>query len=585
MSKVFITFSNTIPGKPQRWWQQFDVVIAPSEVEKKAREYSVEFKNINELILPGNVQEAWSFLNGIVGLENSKKEPLPESIIYKGYQLWWIHYDMIYYKFCLPYTKYRKLFEYLKQFSEIYLYKVDNAKLFEYFAKAENISCVNLKRSRMHFIPPGVLLTTLMSLISFVWLVFSRPKVMLWTSDRFDPPRKHDFRYTFIYEELQKKKISFVEFIRSQGSSFTVIKHAFQRKRPVVYSAGIISLLYSVAKIYPDKRTSQLIDTSVKQAKNSEEKFKMLIGTHYLHNTRGTIWSIEIMRKMLRLIGIKAAIIPAATSRNMHEFLACKLNGIPTVGIMHGAISKYYFMSDFMTGFRGSNPLSVDKYGVWSERWKEYYMRESDVYSEEQLYVSGPMRPAEKKNASPTRYFQEGGEKIKVLFVAEQLADPLEVMPFLRRLFEEKNLDVYLKFRSYEDGFEKWLERNEKELYNSVEKEKIFRGTMQEAIEKCDVVVGSHSTAVLESFLFLKPPIFFETKKWGDFFDIATSGIENIYVYTPQELVGSIKKSVHISEEEIKELQNKFFGDPYKNGGKWVVEQVEAFISSGEKRV
>src|SRR3990167_8889962 len=145
------------------------------------------------------------------------------------------------------------------------------------------------------------------------------------------------------------------------------------------------------------------------------------------------------MKLILKFIGIKAAIILSAGGRNLHEVLACKLLGIRIVGIQHGMSSKDYMVSDFMHEFDGEKCLSVDKYGLWSEWWKEYYLKNSRAYKPEQLYISGPMRPLEHADIPA---LSAAGHSLKVLFLSEQLAAPTEILPYLEVLMEAKDISL-----------------------------------------------------------------------------------------------------------------------------------------------
>ena len=106
---------------------------------------------------------------------------------------------------------------------------------------------------------------------------------------------------------------------------------------------------------------------------------------------------------------------------------------------------------------------------------------------------------------------------------------------------------------------------------------------MTEAIERCDVVVGSQSTGVIEATLGDKPFVFFKTNKWGDYFDMKSFDTKyNFFAEDPKELIKYIAESNKIPKETIKNLRDRFFGDPYENGSKWVVAEVEKILQSSK---
>jgi len=385
---------------------------------------------------------------------------------------------------------------------------------------------------------------------------------MVWTSDKISAPYNFDFRSKSVFGELIEKKIPFALFMRSVEPWHKVLKNAWQRKRAVIYSSAIIELLYFISR--PFSRFTTLFPTT-----DSEKHFWFLVAVHYLRNSKGIILSIRAMKWLFQWIGVKTAIIPSGCDRTFHEVLGCKLAGIKTVGIQHAAISKYAFVSDFMPGFTGERTLSVDKYGLWSEWWRDYYLKYSRAYNKGQLFISGPSNPAEKERIKEDSFRRDG--PFKVLFISEQLAVPSEILPYLSKLLETKDFALSLKFRPYRDGFEDWLKEHRPDILKKVG---IFREGPQQAAAESDVVVGSYSTAVLEALFQLKPIVFFRTNKWGDNFEIKLFDKRGrFFAENPEELINCIRKSVDVPKEDLKQLQMRFFGDFDKNGGKWVVEQ------------
>ena len=558
---ILVIFGKELPKKNKSWFQKFDKILYQKDVEA--------------LIDPGSVQEACRLIDNLSLLTLVDGSRLSKFIKYRGYELWWIHHNDIYNKFCLSYTQYRRLLSYLKDFKEIYFYQAPHPGLFRYFLNAYGCQCII--GDRPFQITVGILIQAILSLPFLLWLKISRPRLMVWTSDQFDSPRDYDFRMRYIYEELRKREIPFVEFIRSQENLSTVLKHAWQRKRPVFYSAAIISLLHYLSRFFKEKKTDDLINAYPSLKADPDGYFWFLVATHYFRYLRGTIWSIKVMEFVLRWIGIRSAIIPGASSRTFHEILACKLNGIKTVNIQHGLTPRSCNPHCFMNNFDGELVLTPDFYGLWSDWWRNYFLANSRAYRPDQLFVSGHMRPLELAPSEGARYRAPSeGKPIKVLFVFEQLADPLEVIPHFLALLEVKGFDLYIKLRPYRDGFEEWLKENRPEILGKV---KILRGNMHEAIAQCDVTVGSYSTGVLEALLQLKPFVFFRTGKWGDYFELKSSDYRyHFFAENPNELIDYIRKSREIPREVLMELREKYFGDPYKNGSKWVVDQVVKLI-------
>jgi hypothetical protein len=152
---------------------------------------------------------------------------------------------------------------------------------------------------------------------------------------------------------------------------------------------------------------------------------------------------------------------------------------------------------------------------------------------------------------------------------------PEEVLPFLEALMETKEILVYMKFRPYRDGFETWLNGKYPEILSKIGEDRILRSDMKTSISQCDVVIGSHSTAVIESILQEKPFVFFNTKKWGDYFDMESIDTKyKFFARSPEELIDYVHFSRTVHVDVLKDLQRKFFGDPYQNGSKWAVDEL-----------
>jgi len=412
---------------------------------------------------------------------------------------------------------------------------------------------------------------------------------MLFTGDKFDKSKDYDFRMKFIYQELRERNISFVEFIRSLEPWRKVLRHVLVRKRPVVYSEAVIFVgrflsfitgghSFAKQKFGPHFFASE---------KDPEMRFKFIVATGYLLRVYDDVWAIRIMKSILWVIGVRVAFITAVLERNFHAFLGCKLNAIPIVGILHGVASRHYNTYDFLPAFDGEKMLSVDKYGLWSEWWKKYYLENSKAYRPEQLHVSGLMRPLERENnTSPASHeLQKTNDPIKVLFVPGELSEPKEIMPYLQTLMETEGISVHLTFRPYRDAFERWLTENNPQIVNEIGEEKVLRGSINEAISQCDFVVGSYSTAALEALLQLKPLTFFKTCKWGDYFDLKDLDNEGrFFASNPEELADFVRKSGGISKDILKKLRERFFGRSGENGGRWVVEQLLEFAKNYGKQ-
>ncbi len=562
--------------------RKFDTIVADKIFQKKVEDLGCQFVEIDTLIDSGSIYEADTLLKELSGLTFHDGKRISKSFTYKGYELWWMNHGSIFLYFCLPYTQYKKLLKYLKNFQSVSFLKPPYKSLFSSYLSAYGCKFSTLKESKLRsskLLPFGVFLQIFITLLSIPILIVGKRRIVLFTGDKFEKNKDYDFRMKFIYKELRKRNLPFVEFIRSLESWKTVLKHAIKRRRPVIYPQGVIFIGRFMSIISGGRRRAKAkfgAHTFV-SVTDPEEMFKFLVATQYILTVYDDIWSIRIMKLILRIIGIKATLITAATERSFQTILGCKLNNIPTVGILHGVVSCYSAPYDFMPGFDGEKMLSVDKYGLWSEWWKEYYVKNSKAYKPEQLHVSGPMRPLEVSKKTNIKAKSQDGP-VRVLFIAEQTVAPNEAMPYLRKLLDQQNIELTIKFRPYHDGFEEWIIKNESQILK-LQHIKIIKGGMQVAIQDADVVVGARSTGVLEALLQFKIPIFLRTRKWGDYYNLTKSNEgRHFFAENPTELIEKINGARAIPHKLIIDMSEKYFGDVYKNGSKWVIDSVENFF-------
>lgn len=557
---VLVVFGDKLPKKSRKWFGKFSKVIYSQDLEK--------------LTNPGNIQEANRLVQELSRLTLPDGQRIAKLANWHGYELWWLHYGGFLNEFCLPYTQYRDLLAILCGFENVYLYQPPCAVFFRYYLRAHGRSCFIIKRFKLRSIVPfpfGVLVQLLISAVSFPWLLIRRYGLMVWASDKISPPYNFEFRNKSVFKELREKKIPFLVLMRSIEPWHRVIINALKRKRPVVYSSAIIETLHFLAR--PFNKFSVSFSSSDPKA-----RFWFSAAVHYFRDLRGSIWSISLMNVLLRVLGVKSAITGAGCERTFHEILGCKMAGIKTVAIQHAATPRHAFISDFMPYFDGQNRLSVDRYGLWSLWWKEYYLKYSRAYGADQLFVSGPGNPVENEAIKPVIHSQG---KLRVLFVAEQLAAPGEVMPYLEKVLAAADFAVSFKFRPYRDGFEEWLKKNRPEI---LEKAVIFRGNPQTAAAQNDVVVGSHSSAVLEGLLQAKPIVFFWTQKWGDYFGLLETDKDgHFFAQDPEELVQYIRQSNNMPKAVIGKLREQFFGELGQDGGKWVVNTALEYLNQKKK--
>lgn len=529
-------------------------------------------EDLAHLVGPGSIYEANALLESLPALRLADGTPVAKAVTYHGYELWWMHYDSLFYHFCLPYTRYKKLLEHARGFAQVHCIDAPYPNLFACYFDAHGVRS-SFSRSTVQSpraLPFGVVLQGLLTLMFLPVLMLRRTRIALFTGDKFEKGTDHDFRLRYIYEELRKRDEPFYEIIRGVRGWREVLEHAFVRGRATLYTEPVVFLGRLLGTLF-GPRTALLLPEAA-----GDGQFKLRLATLFIKDAATDIWAIRCLRVLLRAVGVRTVYITAGTERNFSTLLACKLLRIPTVGILHGVASRFYNVYDFMPGFTGGKRLSVDTYGVWSEWWREYYLAHSKAYAPGQLVVSGIMRPLANLPAPALQGPRQG--PLKILFVAGELSVPEEILPYLRALMADERFSVHLTFRPYRDAFELWVAKHQPSLLAEIGPDRIFKGRrIQDDIAACDVVVGTYSTAALEALLQQKPVVFYDTKKWGDYFELQDYVSPHTFFATsPSALVDAAAQAVAVPRDELERLRERYFGDPLKNGSAWVVDRLQA---------
>ena len=324
--------------------RKFNTIVADEKFKKDIEALGSTFVDLSALIDPGSVFEASAFLEKLSHLSIPGGSRLPKSFMYEGYELWWIHYNSLFNYFSFPYTQHKRLLEYLREYKSVSIFNSPYTNLLKSYLEAYGCAVDAIAGPvSMKVLPFGVLVQVIFTAFSLPILILERRKAILFTGDKFEKDKDYDFRLKFIYKELREKNIKFVEFIRSLEPWKTVIEHAIKRRRPVIYSEAVtfagrfLGFISGGRRRARDKFGIHVIAFE----EDPEVRFQFAVATQYLLGVYDDIWAIRIMKWILPAIGIRAALFIVASERNAHTVLGAKLNGIPTVGVLHGVASRY----------------------------------------------------------------------------------------------------------------------------------------------------------------------------------------------------------------------------------------------------
>ena len=378
-----------------------------------------------------------------------------------------------------------------------------------------------------------------------------------YTGDFVYKGTKSDFRLNHLYEKYKENNVQFIEFIRN-----TTIKNffinVFKRKRFAIYYTSIIFFV-------------NLLSKKDKYNKQPQDFYQSILYSYHRANIvlkKSTL----IIEKFFKILRIDRFVLISFSSRSAHLAIAAKSLGIKTIGIMHGLSQKEYVVQEFMEDYHEDRKIGCDVYGVWSLHYLEYFNKYSRISNKDSFQYSGLLRPV--KNINQVGHFERASEnKIKVLLISEPLIAVSEIIPYLKCLLKNDNIEVSIKVRPmikdiyYENMILEFPE---------IQDLKIYDGKLEDVADKFDVFVGSNSTAIIEASLFGKISILLNTVKFGDYFDIdkLIPG-RQLLVKDPEFLCKEIQFRVE-NENDLKTIEktkHMFFGDN-NDGAQWVVDQL-----------
>ncbi len=482
---------------------------------------------------------------------------------YKGYKVTWSWYSDVF-QFCIKYLEIERLVQTVDTLG-IQRLKIGNIspqyrKVLELYFFNKNITSNALESELLLNIKQILFnaVTLLFSMVSMSFFIL-RPGVNIgtYTGDFVYKNTKSDFRLNHLYEKYKENNIQYIEFIRNTKIKNFFI-NIFKRRRFAIYYTSIIFF----------------VDLFTKKTRyNREPKdFYQSVLYSYHHANIVLKKSTLIIEKILKILRIDNFVLISFSSRIAPLAIASKSLDIKTIGIMHGLQQKNYAVYEFMQSYYENKKIGCDVYGVWSEYYLEYFRKYSKISTKDSFQFSGLLRPV--KNMSQVSSFKRISEdRIKVLLISEPLVSVLEIIPYIKHMLGNNDIEVSIKVRPMvRDSYYEDL----KSELPCIKHLNVFSGDIQEVGKNFDVFVGSYSTAVIEASLVGKISVLLNTKKWGDYFDIDTLiSNKSLLVKNPDALNNHIFSRVENEQSfgTIGLVKDRFFGDD-RDGAQWIVNQL-----------
>jgi hypothetical protein len=404
-----------------------------------------------------------------------------------------------------------------------------------------------------------------------------RPQVLVFSSDVITPGRSYDARIEKIYTSLFTTGSRFIEFFGSKGGG-REIGNFFKRRRPCLYrdvapvwlqtrnERGLARLGQSVGRSRQDPEVDFLHSVAEKILLPASLSSKQMV--------RNLQWILRRLRPQIGLF--------LDDSRYAHELVtACKLNGIPTLGVQHGLYSCIA-PGLISLGFQNARNHGFDRYLMWSPFFVDLMSNVSSLYKKDNLRTGGLPRNRVSVSETLLPETDPSKERLRVMFVIEDYDSILqntEVFPYVRSLLANPRIELFIKLRLSPVNVGKGKLRTPFTEMTEMDfpQPNLLTGPIDAYLPQMDVVVGSWSTAVLDSIYHQRPVVLFKTSLYEDPLGLSAAGVATI-VDRPSELAGAVARAAQEPAAAMARYKSQVWGDREINAEELILEEILATI-------
>ncbi|MDA9827694.1 hypothetical protein N9C11_05590 [Flavobacteriaceae bacterium] len=405
------------------------------------------------------------------------------------------------------------------------------------------------------------LFLNLITIIRHPFFLFKKNKCLVHTSNNFGPNTKYDYRIASIIKKIDENRIPMLFLIRTTHLPNKILINHFRRDHICLYTDSIIKLanFYGVFKTYFSKKKKYNFDKII------FEKLK--------HGLQPIICSINTLKFLLKTLKSNTFFISDNSERSIIELIAANQLKLNTIGIQMGIELYYYHGHKFTHGLsERANHMSHEKFGVWSEGWKEYFIKYSKVFKPKNIYVSGFHRNVVKKE----KVIIKKTKVKKVLWLCENLTPVKEIISYVQHLVDS-DFDLYIKARPQQKDAGDQI-ADELIKYFGNDKFTVITNPIENCATDYDVAIGSYTTAILDCGLMGVPVLLIKNKTWEDVFDLQKDILINkIYCKSGIDLLSKLD---NLPIESIRLFIDQYSPQYSLNGSNWVYNEVnKSFVN------
>lgn len=532
-----------------------------------------EIVDINSYSSDESLRDSMDVLKSICDAESKDGINISEVFSIKEIPYWYIYYRNTYEKYCWPYVKYSKFFNRLHNVKRIKILRNDSeiSELLFAYCSFHNIDVTGGRRYRESLKQlinaiAGILLT-------FMSLIFRGVKVSqvaVWSTYNFSDGKPYDFRIANVYRSLENQNVNYVRVVRLNENYKRAFRLWSKTDRPLIFTGSFIAFFKVFNRYFPSK-----IGKSLKP-NNLFGHIACDIGRKNFYSSKMAIKLVAVFFRMYR---INSALLMEPSERGLHEILAAKSIGIPSVALMNGVDTKYFHVHKFLTyRQKRTEVFSPEHFGVWSAGWREYFIENSKVIPSHNIEISGHLRSAT-NNLCDKIGLKVNGAKKKVLWIEEPHLPMKQFLAYFRYLAECNEIELLIKLRPYDIGQRSTFldQLRSAGLLKNITDSSIVSGDIFETLPHVDIVVASHSTVILDALAWNVKVALFETKKWGDYFDLKNLAIDRkLLAQNPSQLLAIILAPAEQAQQLFK---THYIDQENRDGADWAVSKLMGYIN------
>jgi hypothetical protein len=405
---------------------------------------------------------------------------------------------------------------------------------------------------------PGRLLTMALSWMSIAAFRLARRDTVFYIVDHVSPGLREDFRFSPLYRELERRGYRYAEYAHTLSPRIA-LENSWRRRRPVFFLES--------ADPAPGRNKHPEVEIPAGPLDSEQRALRMLV-PHLLEGCRASAFRQRALVRALKAQRATRAILFDDNRHNHELAAACHTLGIPVLGFQHGVFNQFH--AGLMAyGFAQARSHGFDRYGVWSDLFRDRLLNGSALYAPSQVFVCGPIRPpmqASKTDSSTPSPIAK--KRIRVLVVSEPLARKQEVMPYLRALQSDPRFALCLKLRPGESN------ASLQEYGLRPESVRLLQtASVYEAFEQVDVAVGTYSSVLYEAALSLIPSVWIKTSRaYGR--ELVEEGLADA-ANDPSTLGDVLLRAAQLSAEERIRRRDRIWGKETGIGSVRLLDEAE----------